>query len=385
MDFQFNPGEETLYNQIADLCRQHLPAGLDQPGGADRDAALKDYPEALYQALAEAGALELPGYEENGVEWSNTSKLIVTEATAASSYTAMLMYIAGGPVAAMLQWGCTPKQIQRWRPDLIAGRASYTFALVEPEAGSDLTALSCVAEPAADGYILNGHKTYVTGAAHVDHVAVVARAPGDANIREATSVFMVPTDAPGLSMENMELSAGRSVGCADVHLKDVKVGEDLLLGAENEAWGAVTIANGHSRLLVSAGAVGLARSAFARALEYARDRKQFGKPIGRFQSISHRLAEMATEIEAMRLLTYQAASLADQGDIADKQIAMAKVYCSEKLGEIVISAQKIMGGRACLRDEATSRKLDETMFTLVQGGTNEVLNTYIKKCLDLGQ
>src|SRR5699024_11223182 len=110
------------------------------------------------------------------------------------------------------------------------GRSRYTFALVEPEAGSDLTAMSCAAEPTAEGYVLNGRKTYVTGAAHVDYIAVVARAPNAANIREATSVFMVPVDAPGLSMANLDLSAGRSVGCAEIRLNDVKVGKDQLLG-----------------------------------------------------------------------------------------------------------------------------------------------------------
>src|SRR5690625_813769 len=255
MDFEFNSQQEALYNRITDLCRQHLPEDPDQSPEKNKDAALEAYPEALYQAMVDAGVLELPGNEDDGSAWENTSTFITAEAAAASSYTAMLTYIWGKPAAAFLQWGCTPEQKERWRPDLVAGKARYAFALIEPEAGSDLTALGCVAEPTADGYVLNGDKSYVMGAAHADHIAVVARAPNDANIREATSVFMVPVDAPGLSMENMELTVGRSVGCAEVHLDDVKVGKDQLLGEENEGWGGVMIANGHSRLLVSAGAV----------------------------------------------------------------------------------------------------------------------------------
>lgn len=382
MYFQFDARQEALYRNITDLCRQHLPENLDQSITSDKDSALKEYPENLHRALADAGVFKLAGQEVAGHVWEVTDALIITEALAASSFSAASMYLASAPVTTLLQYGCPPEQQERWVPGLVSGKTRYAFALTEPEAGSDLAALQCRGEKAGDGYVLNGHKNYVTGAAHADYITVVARAPNSDNIREATSVFMVPLDAPGLAIENRDVMAGRSAGCADIHLNGVKVGSDQLLGTENEDWGILSLARGYLRLLVAAAALGLARDVYARAHAHARERKQFGRPIGGFQAIAHRLADMATEIEAMQLLTYETAALADQGDVAEKETSMAKVYCTERLNEIVMSALKIMGGRASLRDEPISRKLDEATLLQTRGGTNEVQRTFIKKCLD---
>lgn len=383
MDFQLDTRQEALYQQITELCRQHLPEDPDRHWTKDKEAALEDYPEGLYRAMAAAEVYEMTGNKVNGHVRETTDTLIIAEALAASSFTASLLYLTSASVALLLQFGCDAEQQERWLPDMVAGRARFTLALVEPDAGSDAGALQCTAEPTEGGYVLNGHKSYVMGAAHADHIAVVARAPNQANIREATSVFMVPADAPGLSIENLDLNAGRSVGCAEVRLKDVQVGKDQLLGAENESWGLVMLATGFSRMLVATASVGLARNVFEKAHDYALSREQFGRPIGRFQSIAHRLSDMATEIEAMRLLAYQAASMNDEGDLAEKQIAMAKVYCTEKLSEITLGAMKIMGGRACLREDSVSRKLNEAMVLQCFTGTNEVLRTFIKRCVDL--
>lgn len=382
MEFEFDTRQEALFREIAALCRKHVPeSGLSL--AKDAEAALENYPEALRRALVGAGAYNLVSDGIGGPELDFTDTAIITEAVAGVSFSALLLYMSTAPFASLLQNACTPEQKARWTPGLKSGKTGFTLALVEPDAGSDWTALQCVAEPTGDGYVLNGCKNYVTAAAHADYIAVVARAPGSADIRAATSVLMVPVDAPGVTIENRDLTAGRSVGCAEVHLKDVQVGKDHLLGAENQAWGSVILAIGLSRLLVAAASVGLARNVFEKAHAYALEREQFGRPIGRFQAIAHRLADMATEIEVMRLMTYQATAFLDEGDIADKHVSMAKVYCTEKLDGIVMSALKILGGRACLRDESISRKMDETTLLLCQGGTNEVVKTFIKKCLDL--
>src|SRR5947209_6240642 len=188
--------------------------------------------------------------------------------------------------------------IARGRPECIA--------MSEPEAGSDVGSLSCRAERVDGHYVINGQKTWITGAHVADHILLVCRTTRGEDKHQGMSMLSVPRDAPGLETRLIETMAGREVN--DIFFTDCRVPAARLIGTQDEGWRQLMAGLNHERLIIGAQALGMAQRAFEDTLAYVKERKQFGRPVGTFQALKHRIADLAGEIEAARLLVYDVAA-----------------------------------------------------------------------------
>ena len=196
----------------------------------------------------------------------------------------------------------------------------------------------------------------------------------------------MPQGATGLDVRPLKKIAGNAFATCEVRYSEVRVAADLLLGGEaglDRAWDSLMPIGAMERICVAASSLGLAQTIFEEAREHAVTREQFGQPIAKFQSIQHTLVDMATEIEAMRWLTYNAASMADRGEMAFKEVSMAKYYCSEKVNAMAIKGMNILGGRAYLEETPMARYLREGILSLYAGGTTEIQKNLIARFIGL--
>ena len=267
----------------------------------------------------------------------------------------------------------TPEQIARWVPAVAEGEAVAAFALTEPGAGSDAAALELGAEPDGDNYRLTGEKTYISNAPDADFYTVFARTGSG---RAGISAFIVAGDAPGLGGAPIAMLAPHAIG--RVWFDGVPAEP---LGTPGEGFAVAMRTLDLFRPSVGAFAVGMAEAALAMAVEHARERRAFGRPISEFQAVSHRIAEMAMRTEAARLLVYAAADAYDEGDEAGltAKAAMAKLAATETAQYVVDGAIQILGARALEEAHPLSHLYREVRAPRIYEGTSEIQRNVIAK------
>ena len=267
----------------------------------------------------------------------------------------------------------------RWLPAVAAGRAVAAFALSEPGAGSDAAGLELAAEPDGDGWRLHGTKAWISNAPEADVYTVFARTTPGARSR-GISAFLVPGDAPGLHGEPLELLAPHAIG--RLHFDGVPAGPDQLLGRPDEGFGLAMRTLDRFRPSVGAFAVGMAQAALDAAVTHAAGRQAFGRPLPEFQAVAHRLADMATETEAARLLVYAAACRYDAdpgGPGVTGAAAMAKLYATEAAQRVVDGAVQVHGASALQRGHLLEHLYREVRAPRIYEGTSEIQRTVIAR------
>ena len=219
-----------------------------------------------------------------------------------------------------------------------------SIAMSEPGAGSDVGSLVTRGRRTSAGWVLNGQKTRITAAHHANEVPVVARTGDGSRKHDGLSMFLVPAGAPGVEIRPIPTMGGREVN--DVFMTDIERDESALVGAEGQAWHQLMAGLNFERLVGAAAMVGLARRAFEDTLAYVKERKQFGKPIGSFQALKHRIADLATELECTRLLTHDIALRAEANPEHQlpREASMAKLKASELARRITLDGMQMMGG-----------------------------------------
>lgn len=264
-------------------------------------------------------------------------------------------------------------QRRRWLPDLLAGRRLGGFAVTEEEAGSDAESLATVAVPEGGGYRLSGVKRMITGAGWYDQYVVFARVP-EAGI----TAFVVEADTPGVGFGSPEPMLGLdSTPVADITFEGAWIAEDHRLGELGQGYAiALDLLDG-GRVGIAAQAVGILAACLDRSLAFAQQRRQFGRPIARYQGIQWMLAEMATDFAAARLLTYEAARRRPQGERQRPLYAMAKWFASRKAVQHALNAIQIHGGRGYLRKTGVEHLLRDSKVTELYEGTSEILRLVI--------
>ncbi len=264
------------------------------------------------------------------------------------------------------------EQKRRWLPELATGRLLAAWALTEPGAGSDAGATRTVAERRPGGWVLRGSKNFITHAS-VGGVAVVMARTAPGTDHRGISAFLVPLDTPGIAAGKKEDKLGMRVSdTASLVLDDCFVGEDALIGQEGEGFHqAMEVLDG-GRISIAALAVGIARGAFEAALAYSRQRLQFGTPVGDFQAIRFKLADMATLVDASRLLTRHAAELKDRGEKTTRISAEAKVFASETAVRVAEEAVQIHGGYGYTRDYPVEKFWRDSKLCTIGEGTSEI-------------
>ncbi|HZX25176.1 MAG TPA: acyl-CoA dehydrogenase family protein [Woeseiaceae bacterium] len=381
MHFEFTEQQTEIRDRARAFLDTHCDAGrLQQLARSDV------FPEDLYTALASSGLLKvaLPravGGDEAGL----IGAAIVAEELARASSTLVNMYLVNTVFAGgLIMLAGSDEQRGRILPALAQGRCKLAFALTEPGAGSDAASVATSARRDGDQWVLDGQKRYTTGARNADYILVVTRTEADAKASQGMSVFLVPADAEGLDISPMDKITDNAYASCDLRLDGVRVGPEALLGGEaglNRAWSALRVTGGMERVCVAASSLGLCRAVLADALAHAREREQFGRPIGQFQAIQHLLADMATSIEALHWLTYAGAWKADRGEDAGKEISMAKSFAAETVNRLVLEGLRILGGEGFLAATPMARYQREALLSLYAGGTIEIQKNLIARYL----
>jgi isovaleryl-CoA dehydrogenase len=265
---------------------------------------------------------------------------------------------------------------------IVHGRVE-AIAMSEPEAGSDVGNLSCRAERVNGGYVINGQKTWITAAHAADHILLVCRTNRTGNKHEGLSMISVPTGSEGMEVRGIETMGGREVN--DIFFTDCEVPADRLIGDQDQAWMQLMAGLNNERLIIAAQSLGMAQRAFDDVLSYVKERKQFGKPIGSFQALKHRLADLATEIEATRMLVYNTAASVDAnpGALFPREASMSKLKATETAKRATLEAMQMMGGYGYAVEYDMERQVRTALVTTIYGGTSEIQREIISKTLGL--
>jgi alkylation response protein AidB-like acyl-CoA dehydrogenase len=299
-----------------------------------------------WQALAKQGFIGINMPEEYGGGGAGLTELaIVVEQTAAEGCPLLLLLVSSAICGEMITRYGTAEQRERWLPALADGSAKMAFAITEPDAGSNTHQLSTTARRDGDQWLLNGTKYYISGVDEAEAMLVVTRSGTDEQTGNGLlSLFIVPTDTPGLTLQPLPVAAMVPEKQFTVFFTDVRMGTANLLGSEHEGFGQVFHGLNPERITGAALCVGIGRYALARAAQYARDRKVWDTPIGAHQGVAHPLAKAAIEIEAAALLTARAAWQHDHGEPAGEASNMAKYAAAEAALAAVDAAIQTHGG-----------------------------------------
>lgn len=282
----------------------------------------------------------------------------------------------------------TEEQKRRWLTDLGTGKRRSGLALTEPNAGSDLQGILTVARRAGDHYLVNGTKTWITNARHADPLPVLVKTDPTAEPRHrGMSILMMEAGTPGFTISrDIEKLGYKGTESSEVILQDCRVpAENLLGGVEGHGLQQALSALEFGRCNIAGRAVGIAQASFDLALAYARERKAFGQPIAEFQAIQLKLADMATEVQAARLLTWWAASRLDAGHRADLETGMAKLYASEVCIKTSLECMRIHGGYGYSTEYEVERLYRDAPLMAIGEGTNDILRTVIARHLTRGR
>lgn len=271
------------------------------------------------------------------------------------------------------------EQKKKYLIPICRGESLGAFGLTEPNAGSDAGGTQTTAVPEGDHYIINGNKCFITNASYAKNVALTA-ITGRKNGEKQISAIIVPTDAEGFTIINQYEKMGlHASDTTELVLENVKVGKDHLLGKEGEGFKQFLKTLDGGRIGIGAMAVGIAQGAYDKALQYVKERKQFGRPLSQFQATQFKIADMAMKIEAARNMVFKAAWLKDQGRPFAKEASMCKLFASEVCMEITDEAVQLHGGYGYMREYEVERMMRDAKLLEIGEGTSEVQRMVIAR------
>ena len=336
-----------IYRQMAELgwLGVTIPEGYGGSGGTMLDACL--FMEETSRGLAPIG-----GY---------ATTLIVAGATQRFGSEAQKEEILGG----------------------IASGSVEAIAMTEPEAGSDVGALSCRAEAVDGGYVLNGQKVFCSNAHIADHVLVVCRTDTGGSKHEGLTMIWVPRDAEGMEIVPIETMGGRETN--HLYFTDCPAPADAVLGEVDKAWTQLMAGLNVERLILAATNLGIAQRALDDLLLYVKERRQFDRPIGSFQALQHRIADLATDVQAARLMTHWVATLVDEDPdrMLPQQASMVKLFVTEVAKRTTLEGMQMMGGYGYSSEYDMERLVRTSLVSTIYGGTSEIQRNIIAKTLGL--
>ncbi|WP_018923202.1 acyl-CoA dehydrogenase [Salsuginibacillus kocurii] len=352
------------------------------PTAAERDEAER-FDMELFKQMADLGLTGIPWPEEyGGIGADYVSYCIAVEELSrvcASMGVTLSAHIslAGWPI---YSFG-TEAQKQTYLRALAEGTKIGAYGLTEPGSGSDAASMKTTAEKKGDDYILNGSKIFITNGGIADIYVVFALTEPEKK-HKGVSAFIVEKDAEGFSIGKKEEKLGiRSSPTTEIIMEDCRVPAENLLGEEGEGFKIAMMTLDGGRNGIAAQAVGIAQGALDAATSYAKERKQFGKPIGQQQGLAFKLADMATKVEASRLLTYQAAWRESEKLAYSKESAMSKLFAGDTAMEVTTEAVQVFGGYGYTKDYSVERYMRDAKITQIYEGTNEIQRLVISKML----
>jgi len=378
MDFEFSEEHKMLRQAIRDFAEKEVAPIVDE---AEKNETC---PTELFTKMGKLGYL-CPGYPVEygggGLGQIGTSIVLEELGQVCCGITGGLMVQAGLATFALLKHG-TEEQKQKFLVPAIEGKKIAAYGLTEPNAGSDSAAIETTAKRDGDYYIVNGSKIYITNGQICDFVTLAVSTDRSKGTR-GISTIIVEKDTPGFSSLKMSKLGNHSSATAELAFEDCRVPAENLLGEEGKGFKYMMEALNGARISHAARSVGIAEAAFEASLSYAKQRVQFGQPIGRFQAIAFKLCTLATQIEAARAFLYRVAWLYDQRNECRKEGPMLKVFCSELAIRAAEEAMRIHAGAGYLAESVVQRYFRDAILCHITEGTTEVQQLVIARELGL--
>ncbi|MBU1699728.1 MAG: acyl-CoA dehydrogenase [Candidatus Eisenbacteria bacterium] len=378
MDLTWSDEQRMMIESIRDFCEDRLG-----PIAREIDEKGKTPPEILRE-MSDLGLMSMPiphEYDGLGLD-SLTICAVIEEISRVCASVAITISVHNSVGAYPILLFGTEEQKRLYLPKMCREWLG-AFALTEPNAGSDAAGITTQARKEGDAYILNGSKMFVTNGSIGQLLLVIARTdPDPASRHKGISAFLVPADSPGISVA----SAGEKMGIrgsdtAVVHLDNVRVAADHLLGGEGEGFKIAMASLDNGRLGVGAQAVGIAQAALDEAVKYAKEREAFGRPLAEKQAIQFMVAEMETSLQAARLLIHRAAWMKDENRPYSKEAAMAKLFAAEMVQSVTHDAIQIHGGYGYMKEYPVERYARDARITEIYEGASEIQRIVIARSL----
>jgi alkylation response protein AidB-like acyl-CoA dehydrogenase len=378
MNFDLTSEQRMIQKTIRDFAREEVA-----PGAIERDRT-KEFPKEIFKNLADLGMMGLPFPEEYGGAGGDTvSFAIVTKELSKACASTGITYSAhislgGAPIN---MFG-TEEQKQKYLTPICTGESFGAFGLTEPNAGSDAGGTQTTAVKEGNEYVINGNKSFITNASYAKHLALTAITARKEDGSKEISAIIVPTDAQGFKVvDNYEKMGLNASNTTELVLENVRVPEENLLGKKGEGFKQFLATLDGGRIGIGAMALGIAEAAYERALQYSKERKQFGKTLSQFQVTQFKLADMALKIELATNMIYKAAWLKDQGRPFAKEASMCKLYASEIAMEVADEAIQIHGGYGYMKEYEVERYMRDAKLLEIGEGTSEVQRMVISRLI----
>ncbi|HEX3055018.1 MAG TPA: acyl-CoA dehydrogenase [Gaiellaceae bacterium] len=376
MDFELAPEQR----EIQELAREFAAREIE-PNAAEWDREHR-FPRDVFARLAELGLMGTCIPEEYGGAGADFLSyiLVLEELSRADAGVGVTVAVHTSAVTLPLLAFGTDEQRSRFVPPLARGEHLGAFALTEPEAGSDAGALRTRAEPDGDGWRITGAKQWITNGRYAGTFLLFARTDQETPGARGVSAFVLDADHVSVTRDEEKLGLNSST-TNDIVVEGALVGRDRLLGEEGHGFRIAMATLDGGRIGIAAQAVGIAQAAYDVAREYAKERHAFGRPISEFQAIQHKLANMATEIDAARLLTYRAATLRERGEPHTEAGAKAKLFASEMARRQTGEAIQILGGYGYTKEFPVERYYRDAKITEIYEGTSEIQRLVIARSI----
>lgn len=377
MDFHFNEEQHMMRRMVRDFAEKEIAPFIPVMEETEQ------FPRHIVKKMGEMGLMGIPVPEEwGGVGADFVSYILaINEISKVSATLGVILSVHTSVGTNPILYFGTEEQKQAYVAKLATGEFLGAFALTEPHAGSDASSIRTTAVRKDDAYVLNGNKVFITNGGEADtYIAFAVTDQGKG--AKGISAFIVEKDTPGLVVGKKEKKMGlHGSNTTELIFDNAIVPTANLLGQEGEGF-AIAMANlDKGRIGIAAQALGIAEAALQYATDYARERKQFGQPIGKIQAVGFKLADMATKVEAARLLVYRAAWLCSQGLPCTKEASMAKLFASDAAMKLATEAVQIFGGYGYTREYPVERLFRDAKITQIYEGTNEIQHLVITKQL----
>jgi alkylation response protein AidB-like acyl-CoA dehydrogenase len=378
LDFELSEEHQLFRETVRDFAEKEVA-----PGAIERDQT-HEFPAGLIRRMGELGLMGIPFPEKYGGAGGDTLSYAI-----AVEEISRIDGSLGIILAAHISLGASPfylfgdeQQKQRWLTPLAQGEMLGAFGLTEPNAGSDAGGTSTTAVREGDEWVINGRKLWITSGRVAGVIVATAKTDRAAQGSRGISSFIIPKGAPGLSYGKDENKMGlRSSITSPLFFENVRLPADSLLGNEGDGFKQFMQILDGGRISIGAMGLGLGQGAYEAAVQYAQRREQFGQPIANFQAIQFKLADMATELEAARLLVYKAAVLKDQRKPFSQAAAMAKLFASEVGERCAYQAIQIHGGMGYAVESQVERMYRDVRLTTIGEGTSEIQRLVIARQL----
>jgi alkylation response protein AidB-like acyl-CoA dehydrogenase len=369
MDFNYT--DEQL--MIKDTVRKFADDQV-APGAEERDES-EAFPEDLWKACAELGLVGVTFPEEYGGLGQDyvTYSIVIEELSRVDASLGVTVSAHSSLCANPIYMFGTDEQKEKFLPELATGKKLGAFGLTESMAGSDASGTRTTAVKEGDDYVINGSKVFITNGYYADTYVITAQLDKSKG-NKGIAAFIIEKDTPGFTFGKKEKKMGiRSSATYELVFENARIPEGNILGGEGNGFKVALKTLDYGRIGIASQAVGIAQGAYEAALKYSKEREQFGQPLSGFQTTQFKLADMAMQIEAARLLVYKACSYASKYDRATNYYAaMAKVFASEAAGKVTTQAVQIFGGYGYTREYSVERFMRDAKITEIYEGTSEI-------------